>query len=276
MSLILTNILLLAILPGFPREEDTPPLSKTLLEVGYRQMYNLQFEEAHQSFRSWESSHPEDPLGPSSDAAAYLFSEFNRLGILKAEFLTNDEKIKKGKQPVPDPLAKERFESSLARSEQLADAALTRSPRDRNALFARLLALGLRADYTGLIEKRLFPSLGYMKSGRKLAQQLLTIDPTNYDAYIAIGVENYILGSRPAPLRWLLQMLGSQTDREQGIETVRLTAEKGHYLQPYARLLLAIAALRDKDRDRARHLLMGLAQEFPNNRLYMEELARLQ
>ncbi len=275
MSLILTNILLLALLPGFPREEDTPPLSKTLLEVGYRQMYNLQFEEAHQSFRSWQASHPEDPLGPSSDAAAYLFSEFNRLGILKAEFLTDDEKIKKSKTPAPDPLAREAFESSLAKSERLADAALERSPRDPNALFARLLVLGLRADYTGLIEKRLFSSLGYMKSGRKLARQLLAVDPTNYDAYIAIGVENYILGSRPAPVRWLLQMFGSQTDKAQGIETVRLTAEKGHYLQPYARLLLAIAALRDKDREKARKLLEGLAVEFPNNRLYAEELARL-
>jgi hypothetical protein len=56
---------------------------------------------------------------------------------------------------------------------------------------------------------------------------------------------------------------------------LRITAEKGRYLKPYARLLLAVAALRDKDRVRARELMAGLASEFPHNRLYAEELARL-
>jgi hypothetical protein len=73
-----------------------------------------------------------------------------------------------------------------------------------------------------------------------------------------------------------LQLGGAQTDRERGIENLRLTAAKGQYLQPYARLLLAVAALRSKDRTQARDLLMGLVRDFPRNRLYSEELARLQ
>jgi hypothetical protein len=114
-----------------------------------------------------------------------------------------------------------------------------------------------------------------MKNGRILAEKLLAINPSNYDAYLAIGVENYILGSSPAPVRWILQIFGAQTDKLQGMEKVRLTAEKGHYLLPYARLLLAVAALRDRNRDKARDLLDGLAREFPNNPLYSRELARL-
>jgi hypothetical protein len=34
--------------------------------------------------------------------------------------------------------------------------------------------------------------------------------------------------------------------------------------------------LRDNDRDRARELLNNLAQEFPQNTLYHQELAKLQ
>jgi len=41
-------------------------------------------------------------------------------------------------------------------------------------------------------------------------------------------------------------------------------------------MLLAVAALRDKDKNRARNLLGGLAQEFPQNTLYKKELARIQ
>jgi hypothetical protein len=40
-------------------------------------------------------------------------------------------------------------------------------------------------------------------------------------------------------------------------------------------LLLAVAALRSKDIDRARDLLAALASEFPRNRLYAQELAQL-
>ena len=54
-----------------------------------------------------------------------------------------------------------------------------------------------------------------------------------------------------------------------------MTAEKGRYLNPYARLLLAVAALRDKNIPKARDLLGALAREFPHNRLYAQELAQL-
>jgi hypothetical protein len=76
-------------------------------------------------------------------------------------------------------------------------------------------------------------------------------------------------------VRWLLRLGGAQTDKQDGLSKLRLTAEKGHYLAPYARLLLAVAALRDRDRGQARSLLAGLAQEFPSNQLYQNELARI-
>ena len=214
-------------------------------------------------------------MGPSSDAAAYLYSEFNRLGILQAELFADDEMLRKFRKPTPDPVAKKGFETSLARSERLADTILSHSPEHKNALFAKILNMGLRADYAGLIEKRLLSSLGFTKAGRLLAEKLLALDPTCYDAYLAIGAENYILGSSPAPVRWLLRLLGSQADKRHGIETLELTASRGQYLGPFARLLLAVAALRDKKVDEARELLEGLARDFPNNPLYTREAARL-
>ena len=135
--------------------------------------------------------------------------------------------------------------------------------------------LGLRSDYLALIEKRYLASLREMKSAGLLAQGLLARDPTCYDAYLAIGVENYILGLKPAPVRWALRIYGAETDKDQGLQKLRLTAEKGHYLLPFAQLLLAVAALRDKDRDQARELLAGLLRQFPNNTLYRRELERL-
>jgi hypothetical protein len=250
--------------------------SSSLLDNGYRNMYNLQFDEAHQAFASWEKEHPEDPLGPASDAAAYLFAEFNRLHVLEFELFTDDYKLAKRPQLPPDPGVRQAFEAQLARTQQLAEAALQKNPRDTNAQFAQVLRLGLLGDYTALVEKRYLKGLGYMKNGTALARQLLAKNPGYYDAYLAVGVENYLLSLKPAPVRWLLRLDGAETDRAAGVQKLQLVAEKGHYLLPYARLLLVVAALRDNDREQARALLAGLSQEFPRNHLYTEELAQLE
>ena len=238
-------------------------------------MYNLAFDQAHQTFRTYQQQRPDDPMGPVSDAAAYLFAEFDRLHILESEFFVDDDTFKAAKRLSPDPAAKQKFESALNRTDQLTAAALARDGNDKNALFAGILRRGLHADYLALIEKRYLTSLTEMKDSRTVAERLVASDPNYYDAYLAIGVENYMLSLKPAPLRWMLRLGGAQTDKDLGIQKLRLTAEKGRYLQPFARLLLAVAALRDKNRDQARQMLQGLAREFPQNKLYAKELARL-
>lgn len=243
----------------------------TLLDEGYRQMYNMQFEGAHRTFEVWQSKHPEDPMGPVSDAAAYLFSEFDRLHILQSEFFVHDQHFVTDHKLQPDPEVKRRFEASLEKARLLCQ----KNPGDRNSQFANILRSGLRSDYMALIEKRYSTSLKEMKSARGAAEKLLAADPTYYDAWIAVGVENYMLSVKPAPLRWVLRITGAQTDRAFGLEKLRLTAEKGRYLAPFARLLLAVAALRDKDVPKARELLAGLTREFPKNPLYTQELARI-
>jgi hypothetical protein len=117
-------------------------------------MYDLQFEEAHRTFSAWEQLHPDDPLGPTSDAAAYLFSELDRLGVLQSELFVDDEKFSESPKLTADPATRQAFDKALARSEQVADGVLARSQQAGNALLAKIMNLGLRSDYLALIEKR--------------------------------------------------------------------------------------------------------------------------
>jgi hypothetical protein len=245
------------------------------LDAGYRQMYNLDFPGAHQTFLHCESERQGDPLPHVSNAAAYLFSEFDRLHILEVELFTDDSRFDARHKSKPDRAVRDAFMAELAQVETLTQPILVSHPNDRDALLAQVLANGLRSDYAAMIEKRNIASLGYMKTSRKLAQHLLELDPTCYDAYLAVGIENYLLGVSPAPVRWILQLGGAQTDKDAGEARLRLTAAHGRYLAPFARLLLAVAALRDHDRATARSLLAGLSREFPNNQLYGRELARI-
>lgn len=243
-------------------------LSNQGLDRGYRQLYNLQFDAAHHTFEQWTAQHPTDPLGPASDAVAYLFAEMDRLQILQAQFFTSDHDFLAGPKGPPDPA----FERQLVQAEALAANA---PPNDVTALYAQALCHGLRADYLGIIQKRYLASLGEMKQGRVIALRLLALDPNYADAYLAVGIENYILGLKPAPVRWLLRLDGASTNKEEGLRELGLTAEQGHYLRPYAQILLALAALRDHHPDAASRLLFGLGQQFPLNPLYARELQRL-
>jgi len=251
-------------------------VSACCLDEGFAQMYNLDFPGAHRTFGEWMKSHPEDPMGPAADAAAYLFAEFDRLRILQAEFFVEDDKFRSGRRLAPDPAVRKAFEERLAKAEELAGRSLAHSPADTNAMFARVLVLGLRADYQGMIEKRYLASLETTKAGKAAAERLLAADPKCYDAWLAIGVENYLFSLKPMPLRWLLQLGGHGTDRELGLEKLRITAEKGRYFKAFAELLLAVAALRGNDVARARAILGRLRDQFPHNHLYAEELARLE
>ena len=158
-----------------------PVTQATLLDQGYRQLYDLQFADAHRSFQEWEREHPADPVGPASDAAAYLFTEFDRLHILQSEFFTHDQHFITDHRLTPDPALKEQFQAALEQARALS----SRAPDDRNSEFASILASGLESDYLALIEKRYVPSLQEMKAGRAVAEKLLAADPTFYDAWLA-------------------------------------------------------------------------------------------
>lgn len=239
------------------------------------QMYDLKFQEAHITLERWQESHPDDSLGPASDAAAYLFSELTRLGVLESELFIDDNRFKNRRTWDPDPAVKNSFTKRIEQADQLADSALQKSGIDARALFAKTLTYGLRADYVALIEGRGLKALSYTKSGRVYANRLMTLQPNACDAYLGPGVENYLLSLKPVALRVLLRFTGSEVDREKGLEQLRKAALEGYYLEPFAKLLLAVAALRDKQPEKARATLSELHERFPDNELYSAELNRL-
>jgi len=246
------------------------------LDHGFAGLYNLDFAGAQKDFAAWQQQHPDDPVGPVSEAAGLLFSEFNRLGVLEAQFFENDDAFVDRPKQTADPTARDHFQAAIGRAENLAHARLAKDPKDRDALFALTLSSGLQADYAALIEKRNFASVRFTKDASSNAQQLLAVCPDCYDALLATGFSKYIVGNLIAPLRWILSLDGLPADKPGGLADLQTTADHGHYLAPFARILLAIAYVREKDKPRALQLLTGLQRQFPANPLFAREIARLQ
>jgi hypothetical protein len=250
-------------------------LSLPPLDHGFQLLYNLDFSQAHSVFTAYEQSHPDDPMGPTADAAGALFSEFHRLGVLESQFFELDKRFENRPKLNPDPAIRTQFDAAIARAQTIAQARLAKNSKDEDALFSLTLVNGLQADYAALIDKRNIASLRFTKQAAAWADQTLAVDPTCYDAHIAGGISKYLVGTMSAPIRWLVRLGGVSGDKQAGIKELQLVAAHGHYLAPFADILLAIAYVREHDKPHARELLASLRDQYPANPLFAKEIARL-
>jgi hypothetical protein len=266
-----------AVRPALPTSQQAPsePLNVPELEAGFHSLYELKLAEAHTQFEAWQKSQPQDPLGSASEAAAYLFEECYRQGVLTSEFFLDDKRFL-GKIPLkPDPELRAGFFTADQQAQDLAQRRLKTNPDDPNALFAMTLSLGMQANYASLIDKRQLDSLKKVRAADVYAKKLLAVAPDAADAYLGLGMANYFIGSLPGTKKFFLGFAGIHGNKKAGIQQLEIAAEHGHYLRPFAKILLALAALREKQVEVARIQLKELVAEFPENPLFASELAKL-
>jgi len=252
------------------------PEPESQLDAAFRRMYELHFDEARKEVFAYRTAHPHDPLGAAAEAASHLFEEFDRQGVLTSEFFLDDETLLGGIRGQPDPVRRAAFLAANDRARRMAEERLKTTPEDPEGLFVLTLADGMQGDFEAVIEKHQLASLAFIKSAEKKAARLLAVRPDALDAYVALGMANYIIGCQPAYKRVLLWFRGVHGDRQRGMEQLQMTAERGRYLRPLAKALLALAAEREGQFDRARVLFEDLAREFPANPLFARELALAQ
>src|SRR6267154_248876 len=90
----------------------------------------------------------------------------------------------------------------------------------------------------------------------------------------ALGMANYIIGSLGPASRFTLWFGGIHGDKKLGMEQLAKTAENGLYLKPFAKIVLALAARREKQDALAQKLLRELTEQYPGNELFASEYAK--
>ena len=202
------------------------------------------------------------------------FSEFNRLGVLEAQFFENNESFSARPKLSPDPAVRDRFQEALDHAQRLARARLSKDAKDRDGLFAMTLASGLQADYAALIEKRTV---------------LLALHQGGFHQGAAASCGLQRLRRRSGVDR-VQQVYYRQHDRtgalaakHGGIARRQAGWDRGltddSRTRPLSETFCAHSAgdcLRaDKDKTRALELLVALHTQFPGNTLFPREIARL-
>jgi hypothetical protein len=244
------------------------------LSSGFHSLYAQNFSEAREKFDRWESQHPEEPFGEVAIAASYLFEELYRQGVLSSDFFLNEKKFLHGIDGKPDPERMKNFQAALDQARKLAKALLVKNARDPEAFFALTLAAGMESNADMMLKKQHIESLKRLKEGNEYAKRLLAERPDANDAYVALGTANYIIGSLSGGARFFLMFGGVHGDKKLGMQQLGKTIDGGRYLQPFAKILLALASRREKQNPLAQKLLLELSQEFPESPLYAAEYAK--
>jgi hypothetical protein len=271
-------LLLLASAASLARPDEnakTPAFTNVPeLASGFQALYVQNFTGAREKFAGWEARHPDEPFGQVAVAASYLFEELYRQGVLSSDFFLNEKRFLNGIEGKPDPARMKSFQEAIQLARKLARQRLEKDARDPEGLFALALSAGMESDADMILKKEHLEALKRLKEASAHAKELLAQQPDTNDAYVALGTANYIIGSLSGGKRFLLRFGGIHGDKKLGMEQLGNTIEKGRYLRPYAKILLALAARREKQNPLAQKLLRELKEEFPESPLYAAEYAK--
>lgn len=247
----------------------------TAIDWAFGRMYNCDFAGAHAIIDEQIRRHPEDPLLYSVRAAAFLFSEFQRLEILESDFFAADDKVTDRKKLKPDPVVRATLFKMTSEARKRAAIHLASAPDDANAIFALSMAAGVETDYTSLVEKKYIRGYSLSRESQKYARRLLTLRPPVYDAYLTLGSAEYVVGNLNFFFRLFIRFDQIEGSKTKAIEELKSVIANGRYYQPFAKILLSVIYLRENQPQKALVLLREMERDYPENPLFRVEVNRI-
>jgi len=253
-----------------------PPASQDpVVAEAFDHFYNLEFDEAIAEFKLAVRAQPGSPELHNHVAHAILYREMLRSGALESELVTGSNPFLRRARMDPSAEDERRFDASIKRAIELAQARLSRDPGDVRAMYTLGVSYGLRANYNFLVRKAWRDSLRDTTAARKLHNRVTELDPKFIDARLLQGVHDYVVGSLPLGWKLFGFLIGFRGDKEQGVRTLQYVARNGSQNRVDAEVLLAAVYRRERNPKAAIPLLEDLVRRYPRNYLLRFEMVQM-
>lgn len=253
------------------RSTDNRARLDTLRAEGYEALYNLDYEGARNRFREMIQIAPDSPSGPQCFAASLWVEQLNQSWELKAT-LYSTKAYTDGKRKA-DPAQAAEFRKWIRQTKTLSEARLKQNPRDIEALYFLGAAEGLDAAYAAAVEKKYRSALSNGSDAVDRHKDVLKLAPDFRDAELTIGLQNYIVGSLPLPLKMIAGTMGVRGSKKRGLETLERVAVEGRWSRDLARVLLIDLYKREKRWKDAVATARTLSEKYPRNYLFKLQMA---
>ena len=248
---------------------QTPPDTDKLRAEGYEALFNLDYTGARRSFQKMIDVAPDNPAGPESYAVSLWFEQLNKTWELKSKLYSEQAET----ETKVDPRDVQEFRKWTRRTKQLAETKLRRNPRDVEALYFLGAAEGLEAAYAAAIEQKYMPALRTGSDAVDHHRKVLELSPEFYDAELTIGLQDYVIGSLPLPLKMIAGTVGVHGSKKRGLSELEQVAREGQWARDMARVFLIDLYKREKRWDDAIATTRDLSARYPRNYLFKLQLA---
>jgi tetratricopeptide (TPR) repeat protein len=270
-------VLAVVLVPAVSNSQTTTSLAEPSgsVAIGIDHLRNLEYEPAIQQLQSWLQTHPEDLRAHNYLGISILYQEMFHRGVLESRVYGHGGEVFKASKVAVTPEFQQQLLSVLERAQSLADLRVKSDPKDKEALYWGGVTHGTRATYHFTLRKEYMPALHEATDALKLHRNLLELDPNYVNAYLVVGMNNYIVDSLPWYIKVMASLTGRHGDRAEGIKQVKRVTEEGNYAREDARLMLAVLYQREKMYRQALEVYEEMARAYPRNYLLPCEVAAL-
>ena len=242
---------------------------------GSTHFYSLEYDEAVAEFEKEIAANAADAGARNRLAQALLYRELYRAGALESELVSGANPFLRREKMEPKPADLAKLDGAIAQAMTVAQNAISKNPQDARAYYALAVAHGLRGNAGFLIRKTYMDALRDATQSRKYAQRALELEPGYVDPKIIQALHEYIVASLPFYMRMVGFLAGFHGDKEGGIRTLQMLAEKGHGVKIDAAIMLGIIYRRERKPLEAIPILLDLVQKFPRNFLFRLEQVQM-
>lgn len=234
-----------------------------LLALGQDHYYNQEYDQAVEAFERLREEDPENPRAYTLLAKGLLYREFSRLRLLDTGAFRGDPDFYEGTKPKPDPATNAAILGALREGRELCQRLLREDAAHRAALHGLAQLHALRASFELMIGKDYFGALASGRRARGLGYRVMQVHPEFIDGSLVAGLDEYLLGSLPWPVRALIALSGYRGRKKKGLEMIERVAREGQQNRHDARMLLTLVYRRERRYLDAASEFASLAREFP-------------
>ena len=215
------------------------------VEEGFGHIYNLDYEQANASFQRLRTRFPQHPAPPLYLATAIWLRElFQRQEFNLQQFVSPGyfDKPSSRQMPAAD---RRRFEELMAESKQLAEKLVEQDPSDKDVRYFIGSLHGIRGSFAMTIDRSKTQAFRHGRQAYKMHLALVEEDPQFHDAYMSVGLYEYIAGNLPWYIKWLAAIIGYRGNKGRGFEYLGRASENGIFVADDARLLQMFLYVRE-------------------------------
>lgn len=246
---------------------------ESLRKTGLEALYNLDYEKARQKFKQISQLYPHHPAGPKLLAGGVWIKTLYQSRRLQTSLYNSETFYAEGEDKV-DPKIIEEFRTLTREAKRLSEARLKQYPRDIEALDFLASTAGLRASFLEAVERRHFAALREGSEAVDRHKDVLKLDPNYVDAELTIGIYEYVIGSLPLPVRFLVGITGARGSKKRGLERLERVAKEGRWTQDDAKSALLLLYTREGRFREIVPIARELGAKYPRNYIFRLEEAK--